>query len=516
MPTITQRSFSGGVLTPTLYARTDINKYLNSLRTGRNAYILKEGGARSRPGSKFIGEVNDSIEVVRLIPFVFSTTQAYLIELGAGYIRFIKDGSHITETAKSITGVTQANPAVVTIASHGYSNGDEVFVTGVVGMTELNNRNFKVANVTTNTFELQDMGGTNLDSTGFGSYSSGGTAARLYQISNSFTEAQLSQVNYVQDADVLTLVHKSHTAKQLSRTSDTNWSLSTFNPTQLLSAPTPSVSGASGTVSIWVVTSINDDGLEGAPNIEAGADTVPSSGSPRTVSWTNVANADRYNVYRKDTNKFSDIVFGFIGEVKDAASSSSLVDDGIAPNYDNNPTSERAENFTDIGTSVNAVTYYQQRFILAGSSSSPETLMASRSGDFDNYYRFDNPITDASPFAFSLVGNQVSEIKHLLDLNGLVIFTQSREIVAQGDSAGTLTPTQVNLRTQSYHGIGDLAPLVIDNTALFVQARGNIIRDFFFSDSVNGYSGNDLTIFSSHFFKGLSRVIVPFATVMVS
>ena len=56
-----------------------------------------------------------------------------------------------------ITGITQANPGVVTSTAHGYSNGNTVVISGVVGMTQVNGKRFKVANVATNTFELQDI-----------------------------------------------------------------------------------------------------------------------------------------------------------------------------------------------------------------------------------------------------------------------------------------------------------------------------------------------------------------------
>lgn len=70
----------------------------------------------------------------------------------------------------AITGITQANPAVVTSNSHGLDNGDFVMLASVVGMEEVNDELFVVDNVTNNTFEL-----VGIDSTGYGAYASGGT-----------------------------------------------------------------------------------------------------------------------------------------------------------------------------------------------------------------------------------------------------------------------------------------------------------------------------------------------------
>ena len=76
-------------------------------------------------------------------------------------------------TAKTVSGATDATPIVVTATSHGYSDGDYVHITGVVGNTAANDLHV-VANKTTNTFELTTPAGANV--AGNGSYSSGGAA----------------------------------------------------------------------------------------------------------------------------------------------------------------------------------------------------------------------------------------------------------------------------------------------------------------------------------------------------
>ncbi len=75
---------------------------------------------------------------------------------------------------KTITGATRDRPVVITSASHGFSNGDVVWITGVSGMTQLNNKAFKVANRSTNSFELRTLSGSNVDGRYWNSYSSGG------------------------------------------------------------------------------------------------------------------------------------------------------------------------------------------------------------------------------------------------------------------------------------------------------------------------------------------------------
>lgn len=88
----------------------------------------------------------------------------------------ISVNSDITSFASDITNITQANPALVTSPSHGFVNGDLVYIVGVSGMIEVNNRTFTVDNSTTDTFELQGV-----NSTGFTPYSSSGYAFSPYK-----------------------------------------------------------------------------------------------------------------------------------------------------------------------------------------------------------------------------------------------------------------------------------------------------------------------------------------------
>lgn len=83
------------------------------------------------------------------------------------------DGFNYHNIGTTVSGVTQANPGVVTANNHNLANGDLVMLSGIVGMTEVNDIQFSVSNVTTNTFEL-----TGIDTSGYTAYSSGGKARR--------------------------------------------------------------------------------------------------------------------------------------------------------------------------------------------------------------------------------------------------------------------------------------------------------------------------------------------------
>jgi hypothetical protein len=222
-----QRSFAAGEITPALYERTDLEKYATALRTMRNFLTMKHGGASRRRGTEFIAPANNVYasgvsKNVRLIPFVFSPDDAYAIELSNDRMRFYKDGSLVTDSAKqaTITGATAADPVVVTATGHSFLDGETVYISGVVGMTELNGGYYTVANKAVNTFELTDMAGTDIDGTSFTAYDSGGTGDWVVEVTTNYDydEADLFEIDFTQSLDVMTITHKDHPAYDLART----------------------------------------------------------------------------------------------------------------------------------------------------------------------------------------------------------------------------------------------------------------------------------------------------------
>ncbi|MDI6624174.1 MAG: ubiquitin-activating E1 FCCH domain-containing protein [Brevundimonas sp.] len=78
---------------------------------------------------------------------------------------------NLVGTEKAITGATKDRPVVITSSSHGFSNDDVVWITGATGMTQLNNKAYRVRNRTTNTFELYTLNGWRVDGRYWGTYS---------------------------------------------------------------------------------------------------------------------------------------------------------------------------------------------------------------------------------------------------------------------------------------------------------------------------------------------------------
>jgi Flp pilus assembly protein TadG len=101
---------------------------------------------------------------------------------------------NLTGTAKTISAATKARPVVITSNSHGFSNGDVVWISAATGMTQLNNKAYEVRNKTSNTFELYTLGGSRVDGRNYGTYS--GSAGRVQRCQNNDCSITITAANH--------------------------------------------------------------------------------------------------------------------------------------------------------------------------------------------------------------------------------------------------------------------------------------------------------------------------------
>src|ERR1700728_1746559 len=115
---VVQTSFTTGEIAPSLYGRTDLARDENGASTMRNMFVGYRGGAYSRDGAGFVGVSKQTGRSIppRLIRFQFDINHGLALEFGDFYMRVISDGSYVTEAPYQITNITNADPAVVTVA----------------------------------------------------------------------------------------------------------------------------------------------------------------------------------------------------------------------------------------------------------------------------------------------------------------------------------------------------------------------------------------------------------------
>lgn len=207
-----------------------------------------------------------------------------------------------------------------------------------------------------------------------------------------------------------------------------------------------------------------------------------------TLSWTGIASALEYNVYKSING-----VYGLIG----VTTSTTFDDYGITPDYSSPPPVEGDPFATDYPS---VVSVFQQRLFFANTNADPVRVDASALG-FLNSFNYRRPLQDDDAITFSVVQRQYGPVRHLIDIGRLVILTETGEFLVRGDGAGVVTPLDINLSQQGYYGASKVPPVNIGGNAIYVQRGGRIIRDLVFDFGTDGYRGGDLTVFASHLFR---------------
>lgn len=495
---LAQYGFSGGVISPAIFGRTDLEKYGLSLRTAKNCLISKPGSVMNRAGTEFIGEVRDSSKTTRIVGFQFNTTQAYVLEWGDEVMRPIMDAGQVLETAQNVVSITAASPGVVTITAHGYSNGDRVFPDALGGMVELlDDRVFIVTNKTNDTFQLTDMWGDVVDTSGYTAYTSGGTFSRLYQLTFPYDHLEVFDIGFDQTADTMILGHWGYAPRKVTRTGHAAWSIATitFGPT--LAAPTNPVAtntvGTGGTTYSYKITAIDDDtGEESLPSsVASDTNDLTVAGNYNTITWTAVSGAERYIVYKEEGG-----VYGLIG----GTTGTSLIDDNILPDLGDTPPASR----NPFGSSSNyprIVTFHEGRAGYGCTLNTPGGFWLSCS---NLYYNLNvaTPAKADDAVSFDLRPG-VNAIAGAVSLKKLVLFTANAEYTVEGGGVTKyITPASLVVERHSARGSAFLKPIAIGDIALHVQRQGAVIRAFGYSFEKDGYRTNDLTLLAPHLFRG--------------
>ena len=114
-------AFNAGELSPHIYGRTDLDKYAAGAARIENFIVYAEGGVHRRMGTKFVATLKDQSKRSRLVPFVFSTEQAYALEFADGLIRvFVNEGLTDSPTHTFVPGDVGATPDEIAETDHGY------------------------------------------------------------------------------------------------------------------------------------------------------------------------------------------------------------------------------------------------------------------------------------------------------------------------------------------------------------------------------------------------------------
>ena len=143
-----------------------------------------------------------------------------------------------------------------------------------------------------------------------------------------------------------------------------------------------------------------------------------------------------------------------------------------------------------------AIAFYEERLVLAGTQSNPQTLFFSKGGDFEN---FATGVNADDGLIYTIGSNQVNVIRYLSSSSSLLVGTSGGEFaVRSSGSDAPLSPTSAQIKRQAYYGTSNVEPLQIGNVTLFVQRARRKVRELVYSFDTDSYTAPDLTIMAEH------------------
>ena len=333
----------------------------------------------------------------------------------------------------SVTDATRGNPIVVTVSGTRPEEGATIMFAGVVGMTQLNGRDYVVGEWTgTNSFELMSTAGAQVNAYTDREIGGEGGTERSYHYSTYASGGTISLndggATYGADVDLADL-----------------------------------------TAYTYVVSSVLDTGEESLPSGERVIENdLAFSGSINKFSWWPVEGAARYNVYKKDAG-----AYGYIG----TTTAVTFEDENITADVSRGVQLDRNP-FAEAGDYPAVVTFFEQRLAYGRTQNDPQLVEMSR---VENVENFNNAYPDLpdDAFRFRMRAAQVNAIRAFIPMTALAIMTSGGEweIAPQGDS-DYVRPDKRQLSPVAYYGSYDIAPLLVGKVALFVEPSGNTIRDY--------------------------------------
>ena len=291
--------FNGGELSPEFYGMHTDAKFQAGVARMLNFIPLPHGPASNRQGTSYVAKTKSNATASRLITFNFGLSQAFAIEMGHKYFRFHYSGTTLRYPT-SLPGRTVWSNAVA------YVIGDLVERLGIT--------------------YYAIKAGTNFPPESNSNYWYAQPSTGEYEIPSAYLAEDIFDVNYTQNADVLTLTCQGYTAVELRRYGNTRWIIENINfnaPISAPAAPTVTTSTAGAVAYSYVVTAVIDGSGESVASLPGSVNgQLYTSGAFNTITWIAVTGASRYNVF-----KLTGGLYGYIG----STTGLSIIDNNIAP-----------------------------------------------------------------------------------------------------------------------------------------------------------------------------------------
>ena len=310
-----------------------------------------------------------------------------------------------------------------------------------------------------------------------------------YEVASPYDEDDLAGLKFTQSADILYICHPSYKTRKLSRTGHTAWSFSTFDAldgpylAQNTTSTTLDPNGTSGSVTITAsaTTGINND--TGFQSTDVGRSIRIRFSSAPKWGWV--------------------IITG----VTNTTTVTATIQSSPLGNFSAHPPTAawRLGAWSDTTGWPTAASFYQQRLFFANTTTEPNTIWSSMSGDFETFSptNQDGEVNDDAALNLTLATDQVNAVRWLFGAKQLLCGTSDGPfIISSGSDNLALKPTNVTVNRETTDGVANKKPIGASRAAIFIDRTRTKIRELAYNLEVDGFSTPDLTLIAEHITTG--------------
>lgn len=477
-----QPAFTGGEISEDVASRVDLDKYQLALLQAENTIIKPYGSIRKRSGSKYCGTTKNNGKAI-LKRFEYSAELAYLLEFGVGYVRVWKDGAYL--------GVELATP---------YSEGDLKNIRTVQSVDVMyictgNHPVYKLMRYAENNWQLVQATWTlppfaeiNGDE-GIKIQPSGITGNILIN-----SNVAIFNDGYVGFFVKIKQRVKSQQASAWQGAPETgvipvgkSWKIQTTG-------------SWNGEVKVYVSYD-NGQSWEMKTKYTSNEDyNAIESGTEEEYCWMK---AKMELTGGWGTVSITALPYVNEGYVKiTAVNSSTQVVATVLRDKQLGSTDWTPDFYLSVwngGTGYPyTATFFQDRLCFGGCPKYPQRVWMSRTGDYENFEveKEDGNVTDDSAVTADLLSLRSYKISHMYASSDLVVLTEGNTWIISGSE--TVTPSNISPRNDENYGCNHVEPTKVGGRMVYVNRRGNMVRDVGYSYDSDSYTGLDLTLLAKH------------------
>lgn len=524
-------NFTAGELSPKMDGRVDFPKYFNGGQTLDNFIIYPQGGVARRSGFEYINTAKTSNEQVRLIPFEFSTTQAYIIEMGDLYMRFYMNGGRITgvdaytklllhcdgndgsvvftDSGATVHTVTAVDNAQIDIAQSKFGGASGVFDgTGdYLTIPDHADWDFDSGDLTIDFWVRYDDVTTGAGHGLFGQVIDTDNRVTCY---NTYTFSQFRLWFTAKEAAGIDIglgylwsTVQNDTWYHIAIVRDGN--TFTLYIDGVAKDTDTDASDCPDLATAWLVgrggvVGTDHEGYIDEFRVSKGIARWTANFTPPSIEYPQSQETTPYELATPYLSEYLPTI-----KYVQSADTMWLVHEDYKPRkltrtghtaWSIDSYAPVADPFISTSNHPAAVAFFEERLCFGGTVTTPQGLWLSVSGDFEDMTTGANA-DDA--MAVEIAADQVNTIRWLEPGRVLVVGTVGGEWKIGASSLDDpITPTNITVRRETAYGSANVQPETIGKNVLFVQRAGKKIREFGYNFDVDGYISHDLSILADH------------------